>query len=232
MQGAPYKLLYKFVSVPFFVCVCAGSSHWLLFIINALIFSFGALSHLVQATRKRKKKNKIQLSEFMQWKFSQFYCHFFRLLANTNPSKLVWFSFFILLSVCPTRLLLHISVCKHKNIEIDISQVNKFQMRCHTAKCFIFFFQLRFVRALFSSFLRLRSTLFAVWYPIRVLLLFFSSSCSLWAAHTVCRIDDFCQGKLVAKSFSLFSTSLHSIWIVHSHFSCSSLALVPSVYVT
>lgn len=32
-----------------------------------------------------------------------------------------------------TFLLPHISLCKHKNIEIDISQVNKFQMRCHTA---------------------------------------------------------------------------------------------------
>lgn len=53
-----------------------------------------------------------------------------------------------------------------------------------------------------------RSTLFAVWYPIRVIFFrSFSRSCSLWAVHTHIQcvaLMIFAEEKLVAKSFLYF----------------------------
>lgn len=82
-------------------------------------------------------------------------------------------------------------VYKHKNIEIDISQVNKFQMRCHTAWWFIFrrvFFTLCHSLSLFFPF---RSVFYT------------SEWCVVITQHRVA-LNDFYQKIGLQKVFSIF----------------------------
>lgn len=120
------------------------SSFLLHFIINAFIFSFAALSHFRTSERSRGEREReknyalkifailLPLLPFANKYQSQKWDKF---LAYIHTVAVAFFRGVLARRriVHATFQLPHISLCKHKNIEIDISQVNKFQMRCHTA---------------------------------------------------------------------------------------------------
>lgn len=192
----------------------------------------GAHSHFWCSGSERVRKKK---EEFMHWKFSDFYCHFFRLPTNTQSwngiiSRATSLYTFIYsfhgttlwMEPPPPPLLLpfaeHYFVCKHKNIGIDISQVNKFQMRCHTATRDFFF--LDFLSLFHTQSLSPISHFWFQAFCCFILLSFWLPTAAMMMLMMMRRSRALMifRQKIGCEKFSLFSTSMHSIWFVHFYF--------------